>query len=102
MVDGVKEKVYTKLPPLGEAVAAHLCPPTARDWRTKATHPNKLCRATSALVARAYAMSGQAGSILHTMAVLQVYQAKLLCAIEERPGGLRGAVQRDRPCPERH
>lgn len=28
-------------------------------------------------------MSGQAGSILHTMTVLQVYQAKLLCVMDE-------------------
>ena len=77
-VDGAAEKGYESLPPLEEAVAAHLCPNTAR-----ATHPNKPCRATSALAGRAYSASGQAASALHTMAVLQVYQAKLLQSMDE-------------------
>lgn len=51
MVDGLKEKGYTKLPPLEEALAVHLCPPAARGWKTKAAYPTKPCRATSALVA---------------------------------------------------
>lgn len=35
-------------------------------------------RATSALMGKAYAMAGQAGACLHTMVVLQAYQADLL------------------------
>ncbi|KAL0186275.1 hypothetical protein M9458_017945, partial [Cirrhinus mrigala] len=59
-------------------VAAHLCPPTAIGWKTKASHPSKPCRRTSALAGRAYTSAGQAASALHSMAILQVFQAKLL------------------------
>ncbi|KAI2656961.1 Transposon Ty3-G Gag-Pol polyprotein [Labeo rohita] len=71
-------KGYEKLPPLDESVAAHLCPPTAIGWKTKASHPSKPCRTTSALAVRAYTSAGQAASALHSMAILQVFQAKLL------------------------
>ncbi len=71
------------MPQLDESVAAHLCPPTAIDWKAKASHPSKPCRTTSALAGRSYASAGQAASALHSMAVLQVYQAKLLSAIDE-------------------
>ncbi len=71
------------MPQLDESVAAHLCPPTAIGWKAKASHPSKPCRTTSALAGRSYASAGQAASALHSMAVLQVYQAKLLSAIDE-------------------
>ncbi|KAI2645948.1 hypothetical protein H4Q32_025302 [Labeo rohita] len=77
-VDGADDKGYEKLPPLDESVAAHLCPPTAIGWKTKASHPSKPCRTTSALARRAYTSAGQAASALHSMAILQVFQAKLL------------------------
>ncbi|KAL0165753.1 hypothetical protein M9458_037597, partial [Cirrhinus mrigala] len=77
-VDGAEDKGYEKLPPLNESVAAHLCPPTAIGWKTKASHPSKPCRTTSALAGRAYTSAGQAASALHSMAILQVFQAKLL------------------------
>ncbi|KAI2646209.1 ORF V: Enzymatic polyprotein [Labeo rohita] len=50
-VDGAEDKGYEKLPPLDELVVAHLCPPTA--------------------------IAGQPASALHSMAVLQLFQAKL-------------------------
>ncbi len=81
-VDGAEEKGYDSLPPLDESVAAHLCPPTAIGWKAKATHPSKPCRTTSALAGRAYSSAGQAASALHSMAVLQVFQAKLLRSME--------------------
>ncbi len=49
----------------------------------KAVHPFKPCRTTSALAGRAYSAAGQVGSALHTMAALQVFQAKLLQAMDE-------------------
>ncbi len=75
-VDGTEEKGNEHLPPLDESVAAHLCPPTAIGW--KASHPSKPCRAPSALAGRAYSAAGQLASALHSMAVLQVFQAKIL------------------------
>lgn len=77
-IDGAVEKGNEKLPFLDEAVAAHLCPPTAIGWKVKVTHPSKPCRNTSAFAGQAYASAGLTGSALHTMAVLQVFQAKLL------------------------
>ncbi|ROL47140.1 hypothetical protein DPX16_18938 [Anabarilius grahami] len=59
-VDGSEEKGYEHLPPLDEAVAAHLCPPAAVGWKTKRSLPSKPCRTTSALAGRAYASAGQA------------------------------------------
>ncbi|KAL0154447.1 hypothetical protein M9458_048710, partial [Cirrhinus mrigala] len=50
---------------------------TAIGWKTKASHPSKPCRTTSALAGRAYTSAGQAASALHSMAILQVFQAKL-------------------------
>ncbi len=82
-VDGAEEKGYERMPQLDESVAAHLCPPTAIGWKAKASHPSKPCRTTSALAGRSYASAGQVASALHSMAVLQVYQAKLLSAVDE-------------------
>ncbi len=82
-VDGAEEKGYERMPQLDESVAAHLCPPTAIGWKAKASHPSKPCRTTSALAGRSYASAGQAASALHSMAVLQVYQAKLLSVVDE-------------------
>ncbi|KAL1270595.1 hypothetical protein QQF64_029611 [Cirrhinus molitorella] len=45
--------------------------------------PSRACKASSALVGKAYAASGQAASALHAMAVLQVYQAKVLSELHE-------------------
>ncbi|KAI2644409.1 Platelet glycoprotein V [Labeo rohita] len=76
---GDKDKGYEKLPPLEETVAAHLCPPTAIGWKAKASHPSKPSRTTSALARNAYASAGQA----HSMAVLQIFLAKLLAATDK-------------------
>ncbi len=70
-------------------MAAHLCPATAIGWKTRAAHPSKPCRTTSVLAGRSYASAGQAASVLHSMAVLQVYQAKLLSAMDESEPDLR-------------
>ncbi len=73
-------------------MAAHLCPPTAIGWKVRASHPSKPCRATSELAGRTYSAAGQAASALHSTAVLQVFQAKML-ANEE--AGLDAASLRD-------
>ncbi|ROL44132.1 hypothetical protein DPX16_15625 [Anabarilius grahami] len=82
-VDGSEEKGYEHLPPLDEAVAAHPCPPAAVGWKTKRALPSKPCRTTSTLAGRAYTSAGQAASALHTMAIFQVFQAKLLRSLDE-------------------
>ncbi len=78
-----KERGNDSLPPPDESVAAHLCKPMAIGWKAKAARPSKPCRKTSALAGRVYASAGQAASPLHSMAVLQVFQAKLLRSMDE-------------------
>ncbi|KAK2887345.1 hypothetical protein Q8A67_015573 [Cirrhinus molitorella] len=51
--------------------------------KAKAAHTSKPCKTTSALAGWAYSSAGQVASALRSMAVLQVYQAKLLCALDE-------------------
>ncbi len=80
------------MPPLDKSVAAHLCPPTAIAWKARASHPSKPCRATSALAGHAYSVAGQVALALHSMAVLQVFQAKMLSSEE---AGLDVASLRD-------
>ncbi len=67
-VDGAEAHGYVRSPPVEETVAAHL--------------PSKPCRTTAHLANKAYASDGEAASALHAMAVLQVFQAKLLQAAE--------------------
>ncbi len=83
-VEGAEDKGYEKLPLLEESVTEHLCPPTAIGWKAKAAHPSKPCRMTSALAGRAYSLAGQTASALHSMAVLQVFQDKLLARRRSR------------------
>ncbi|KAL0165937.1 hypothetical protein M9458_037781, partial [Cirrhinus mrigala] len=45
--------------------------------------PSKPLRTTSALVGKGYPAAGQAGACLHTMSVLQAYQADLLKELDE-------------------
>ncbi len=83
-VDGADQVGYVKLPPVEEAVAAHLCPSAAANWRVRnnASLPSKPCRATANLAGKAFSAAGQAASALHVMAILQVYQAKLLKSLD--------------------
>ncbi len=84
-VDGADQVGYVKLPPVEEAVAAHLCPSATANWRVRnhASLPSKPCRATANLAGKAFSAAGQAASALHVMAILQVYQAKLLKSLDE-------------------
>ncbi len=72
---------------------AHFYLPTAIGWKARASHPSKPCRATSALNGHAYSAAGQAALALHSMAVLQVFQAKMLTSEE---AGLDAASLRER------
>ncbi|KAI2646588.1 Transposon Ty3-G Gag-Pol polyprotein [Labeo rohita] len=53
-------------------------PSDAATWRGSPRLPSKACRLLSALTGRAYSAAGQAATVLHAMATLQVYQAKAL------------------------
>ncbi len=81
-VDGAEAHGYVRSPPVEETVAAHLCPAAAKTLGSDISLPSKPCRTTAHLVNKAYASDGEAASALHAMAVLQVFQAKLLQAAE--------------------
>ena len=76
-LDKANERGYFSLPPVEQAIATHLCPPSA-GRRTKPVLPSKACRMTSTLLARIFSAAGQAASALHTMATLQIFQGDLL------------------------
>lgn len=59
---------------------AHLCP-AARGWKSMPSLPSKPCCTTAHITDKAYIAAGQAASA--TMAVLQVFQAKMLQALDE-------------------
>lgn len=48
--------------------------------------PSKPCQMTSRLVGKAYVVVGKASGALHTMAVLQTYQANLLNDLDQGEG----------------
>ncbi len=73
-------------------MAAHLCLPTAIGWKSRVSLSFKPCRATSALTGCAYSTAGQAASALYSIAVLQVFQAKMLASEE---ASLDAALHRD-------
>ncbi len=76
-VKGLEDSGYTKMPRMEESLAGYLAAPLASSWRAP-TLPSKPCQFTSRLVGKAYAVAGQAGGTLHTISVLQAYQADLL------------------------
>ncbi len=83
-MDGAEAHGYVRSPPVEETVAAHLCPSAAKTLGSDISLPSKLCRTTAHLANKAYASDGEAASALHAMAVLQVFQAKVLQAAEGR------------------
>ncbi|KAL0160844.1 hypothetical protein M9458_044569, partial [Cirrhinus mrigala] len=82
-LDGGPARWYTEVPQVERAIAMHLCPQNAASWRGPPRLPSRACKFSSTLVAKAYAASGQAASALHAMAILQVYQAKVLKDLHE-------------------
>ncbi len=82
-LDGGAARGYTEVPPVERSVAMQLCPRTASTWRGNPLFPSQACRHSSALTGSAYAACGEAASALHTMALLQVHQAKALRDLHE-------------------
>lgn len=78
-------------PPWKRCVLA-IYPLSALLWKNSAL-PTKSCRATSALVGKACVTAGQAGASLHTLAVLQGYQADLLKEMDYGKGLAPEAVK---------
>lgn len=64
---------YASMPPIEETLASYHSVGEAAAFKTLS-----LLRVTSRQNGRAYAAAGQAGAALHTMAMVQAYQADLL------------------------
>ncbi|ROL55048.1 hypothetical protein DPX16_0152 [Anabarilius grahami] len=79
-VGGAEQKGYEKGYWMKPWPSTFALPPAGK--KTKTVHPSKPCRTTSALAGRVYTSAGQVVSTLHSMVVLQVYQARLLCAMD--------------------
>ncbi len=71
---GLVEQGYTAMPYL------------APSWKSRPLLPSKPRRTTSALIGKFYIAAGQAGMALHTMAILQAYQADVLKEMDEGTG----------------
>ncbi len=81
-VDGAEAHGYVRMPFIEETVAALLCPASAKTMASEFSLPSKPCRMTAYLASKAYSSAGEGVSALHAMAVLQVFQAKLLQSLE--------------------
>ncbi len=90
---GSVEQGYTAMPVVEDTLASHLSPSLAPSWKSRPLLPSKPCRITSALIGKSYTAAGQAGTALHTMAILQAYQADILKEMDEGTGLTPEAVK---------
>ncbi len=81
----VNEHGYGEMPKVEETLASYLSPESSSSIKSP-TLPTKPVRITSALVGKAYSAAGQAAACLHTMSLLQAYQAELLIELDEGEG----------------
>lgn len=58
------------MPQVEETLMSFLSPESVTLLKKQTTLPTKPCRTTSTLVGKAFQVAGQAGAVLHTMAVL--------------------------------
>ncbi|KAL0155903.1 hypothetical protein M9458_050166, partial [Cirrhinus mrigala] len=81
-VAGLGKRGYKAMPRVEQILASYLSPGMASSLKAPSL-PSKPLRTTSALVGKGYTAAGQAGACLHTMSVLQAYQADLLKGLDE-------------------
>ncbi|KAI2664245.1 Transposon Ty3-G Gag-Pol polyprotein [Labeo rohita] len=81
-IAGLDERGYRAMPRVEQTLASYLSPGSASSLKAPAL-PSKPLRVTSALVGKGYTAAGQAGACLHTVSVLQAYQADLLKELDE-------------------
>ncbi|ROL50305.1 hypothetical protein DPX16_15134 [Anabarilius grahami] len=79
---GLRQHGYAAMPRVEETLAGYLSPASASSLKAP-TLPTKPLKTTSSLVGKAYAAAGQAAACLHTMSLLQAYQADLLGDIDD-------------------
>ncbi len=90
---GSVEQGYTAMPVVEDTLASHLSPSLAPSWKSRPLLPSKPCRTTFALIGKSYIAAGQVDMALHTMAILQAYQADVLKEMDERTGLTPEAVK---------
>lgn len=83
---GMGEHGYLTMPWVEQTLASYLSPAVASSLKSPSL-PTKPVRLTSSLVGKAYTFAGQAGAFLHTLAVLQAYQAEILKDLDDEAGG---------------
>ncbi len=81
------------IPVVEDILASHLSPSLAPSWKSRPLLPTKPCRTTSALIGKSYIAAGQTGMALHTMGILQAYQADVLKEMDEGTGLTPEAVK---------
>ncbi len=81
-VAGLSKCGYRAMPRVEQTLAGYLSPGAASSLKAPVLPTKPLC-VSSALVGKGYTAAGQAGACLHTMAVLQAYQADLLKELDE-------------------
>ncbi|KAI2645290.1 NADP-dependent malic enzyme, chloroplastic [Labeo rohita] len=84
-IEGMRENGYERMPPVEEMLACYLSSGQTSSLKAPSL-PSKLLQDTSHLNGKAYAAAGQAVASLHTMAVLQAYQADLLKDLDDGQG----------------
>ncbi len=84
-IEGMREHGYASMPPIEETLASYLSAGVTSTLKAPAL-PSKPLRETSRLNGRAYVAAGQADAALHTMSVLQAYQAELLRDLDQGQG----------------
>ncbi|KAL0160129.1 hypothetical protein M9458_043854, partial [Cirrhinus mrigala] len=84
-IEGMRENGYERMPPIEEMLASYLSLGEASSLKAPSL-PTEPLQRTSSLNGRAYAAAGQAVASLHTMALLQAYQADLLKDLDKGQG----------------
>ncbi|KAL0177086.1 hypothetical protein M9458_025980, partial [Cirrhinus mrigala] len=84
-IEGMRENGYERMPLIEETLASYLSVGEASSLKTPSL-PTEPLQRTSSLNGRAYTAAGQAVASLHTMAVLQAYQADLLKDLDKGQG----------------
>ncbi len=84
---------YAMMPPVEDTLAENLPPNSAGAWKSHPLLPSRPCRVTSSLVGKSYSAAGQVAATLHSMVVLQAYQAELLKELDEGEGITPEAVK---------
>ncbi len=79
---GLGDSGYRAMPRVEQTLTSYLSPGTASSLKALVL-PSKPLRTTSALVGKGYTVAGQVGTCLHTMSVLQAYQADLLKELDK-------------------